>query len=995
MPLLLNAQTNRVIHGTVTIKKTNEALAGVNVFIPGSTKGTTTNADGKYEIPVTATDRELQFSFIGFISETKDITGQNEVNAELTEDIHSLEDVVVVGFGTQKKSDLTGAISTVNIKEINQRAVATLDQALQGQVAGVDVTTNSGTPGSNMMIRVRGVGTINNSDPLFVVDGMMLNDINFLNPNDIETLQVLKDASATAIYGSRGANGVIIITTKKGKSGDGNVSFSSYYGIQNPWRSSNMLDGPTWGYLSNEAAVATGQEPLFEDPSKLPTYNYFEAICEKNAPVKKNDLSFSGGSDKGTYFLSASQFAQNGIIKKTGFERITLRANSDFNVKPWLKIGENITLVKTNYKSQYENDEWTSPILTSFTRDPVTPPLSDDGKFNKAIYSDIWNPLAVIEYDNPRSINYRGLGNIFADITLFKGLIFRTNISAEYSNVEYSNYTPVYYVFAAQQNPNKSNLTNSTSSSLINQWSNTLTYEKKIGGHYFSVMAGGESYSQTYKSLGVSVQDIPSNDPNLFFIDNAIGKNAGESSGITTRVKQLSGLARINYNFKERYLLTANFRADGSSKFVRGKRWDYFPSFSVGWRLSEEPFMEQYDKIDNLKLRAGWGRIGNEQSVIGYQYSTFASPDANYVWGGVLTSGFSFNGTGNPQLKWETTETINAGIDFEFFKGKISGSIDYFKKITDNMLLRVPTPGQAGLLDSPFQNKGKFSNKGVELSLQYRNYHHAFTYTISGTLSKIVNKVLDLGADNAFIDGAFFYNTVYLTRTQAGTPIAQFFGYKTDGLFQNWEEVNAQTAQEGVAPGDVKYVDKNNDNVLDARDFFILGSPLPKLTYSFTGSCAYKGFDFSCFFQGVYGNKVYNGVSMYTLSGLGGYNNLSRDMIGRWHGEGTQNNPKYPRMGGSMDNNSILQSDRLLEDGSFLRIKNVQIGYTLPQVLTRKIKVDLIRAYINAQNLFTFTKYTGLDPEVGMRNDDPFDVGVDRGYYPPARMYSIGINISL
>jgi TonB-linked SusC/RagA family outer membrane protein len=985
--IVLNAQniTVRTITGTLTNKVKGETLVGVSIFVPGTTNGVTTGPDGRYSINIRAKDTVLQFSYVGFLTQVVQIQNQTQINVILEEDVQAIETVVVVGYGTQKKSDLTGAISTVDMHSMEKRSVSTIDQALQGQVAGVDVTSNSGTPGGGVMVRIRGIGTLNDSDPLFVIDGMMVSDINFLNPNDVENITVLKDASSTAIYGSRGSNGVVIITTKKGHKG-GQVNFSSYYGVQNLWRSNNVLDAPTWGYLKNEAMVAAGNLPAISDPSKLQTTDYLKAISNKNAPISNMDLSFSGGGDKGDYFFSVNKFNQQGIINKTGFDRTSLRANSSYNVESWLKIGENITLAQEKSQTGVEGDEWTSMIVTSITRDPATPVRNTDGTFRRGIYNDIWNPVAVIQYANNQDVIYRSLGNIFADISLMKGLVFRTNYSLEYSSGETDAYVPVYYVFSVQQNT-VSKLSKTNSSRLTGQWSNTLNYEKSFGKHTISALIGAETYSFDYKWNGLSVNNVPNDNPDIRYIDNAIGKNQASVFGNISQVRQLSGLTRLNYDYMEKYLFTANFRADASSKFTNKNRWGYFPSFSLGWKITEEPFLKSNKIISTLKLRGGWGQIGNQGSVAPYQYVTSAQSGANYVWGGVLAPGFSFPGAGNDEIKWETSTTENIGLDFGLFDGRLSGSIDYFIKNTSGMLLQVPVPGQTGIQNAPTQNAGAMQNSGIELSAIYKNSSHGLSYSIGVNFSKINNKVVDLGPDNAFIDGAFFFNSYYVTRTIVGQSIAQFYGYKTDGLFQNQSEINAQTAQKNVAPGDVRYVDANKDGILD---YYFLGSPLPKFTYSLNGNVSYKGFDLSCSLQGVYGNKIFNGPSIYSRSSTATWN-LSRDMINRWTGEGTQTDARYPRLNAA-DVNNTMMSDRLIEDGSYLRIKTLQLGYNLGESLTRALKLENLRVFVNAQNLFTFTKYTGLDPEIGMRN--ALDMGVDRGSYPQARVYSVGLNVT-
>ena len=979
---------NQIIEGVVSDKQSGHILSGVSVQATVSGIGTITDGQGHYILRLPLADNELQFSCVGYTTQKVTIQNQKKVDVFLTEDIQNLNSVVVVGYGTQRKKDLTGAVSVVDMKEMSKKTVATLDQALQGQVAGVDVTTNSGTPGGGVMVRIRGIGTLNNSDPLFVVDGMMTGDINYLNSNDVESIQILKDASATAIYGSRGANGVVIITTKRGKKGTALIGLNSYYGVQNPWRGSNVMDGPTWASLRNEALVAAGYAPVIADPAQQPTYNYFDAISNKNAPIYNVNVSVSGASEKGDYFLSVDKFSQDGILKKTGFDRLTLRSNASYNVKPWLKVGENLTLVKTNHTSQYENDEWTSMLITAFTRDPVTPVKDENGKFNKAIYSDVWNPAATIEYTNDKSVNYRTIGDIYAHLTLAKRLVLKSDYLFEYSFGEADSYTPVYFVFGMQKN-DVSKLGKYNSGFFIKQWSNTLNYDAKFGEHSIAAMIGVETYSSDYKWNSTNVNNVPSDDPHIRFIGNALGKNAAVVDGSMSQLRLLSGLARINYNYKDRYLFTSNFRADGSSKFLNSKnKWGYFPSFSVGWKISEESFMQNVTPISNLKLRVGWGQIGNEGSVGAYQYVTSASPGANYVWGGVLIPGFAFKGTGNTELKWETSTTTNVGVDFGFFTNKLSGSVDYFIKKTSDMLLRVPVPGQTGIELAPYQNAGSMQNKGIEVSLSYRDNAGDFTYAIGANFAKIMNKVLSLGANNGFIDGASFANSFYVTRTIVGQPIAQFYGYKTDGLFQNWNEVNAQTAQQNVAPGDVKYVTDKDGKLA----YFFLGSPMPKFTYALNTNFGYKGVDLSIALQGVYGNKIFNGPIIYTKSSSGFYN-MSRDMINRWRGEGTQTDARYPRLV-SNDVNNGLYSDRYLEDGSYLRFKTVQLGYNVPASFLKHISFQSLRVYINAQNLLTFTKYTGMDPEIGMRNGDPLDVGVDRGFYPSPRTFSVGLNLT-
>jgi TonB-dependent starch-binding outer membrane protein SusC len=984
-PIFAQNTNVRTIKGTVTDKASRETLAGVTVVVPGTNIGFITDNDGRYSINVPLKDSVLQFSFVGYLTQVVSIKNQTQIDIFLEEDIQSLEEIVVVGYGTQKKSDLTGSISTVSVEELGKRNVSSVGQALQGQVAGVDVSSSSGTPGAGVTIRIRGIGTLNSSDPLYVVDGMMVNDIDFVNPNDIESMQVLKDASATAIYGSRGANGVVLLTTKKGTKGDAIVSFSSYYGVQNAWRSSNVMDGPTWAYLRNEALIAKGYAPIVTDPSVLPTTDWFKEISNKNAPISNIDLSVSGGSEKGNYYISVNKFSQEGTIKKTNYDRLSFRSNSTYDVKSWLKIGENITLIKTTSQSPAPSDEWTGTLLTAMMRDPVTPVKNSDGSYTKSPFNDTFNPAAIIEYYNNDNITYRTIGNVFSDITLLKGLVFKTDYSFEYTYSDARDYVPVYYVFNSQKS-DISTLSDYYGKNYIQQWTNTLNYEKILGDHNFSVLAGTETFSDDYKESGITVSGVPK-DYDVITIDNATGNNSARVNGAYSQLRQFSFLARLNYSYKDKYLLTSNFRADGSSKFIKGKRWDYFPSFSLGWKISEESFLKSVDFINSLKLRAGWGQIGNQGSVGAYDYLTTASSGADYIWGGVLNKGFCFPGVGNPELKWEMTATTNIGIDFSVLNSKLSGTIEYYIRNTNGMLLQVPTPGQTGIQNWPYQNAGEMRNSGMEFSLQYRNMDRAFTYSFGGNFSTIKNEVVSLGAIEGFISGSSFANMADLTRTYAGKSIAPFYGYKTDGLFQNLDEVNAQTAQTDVAPGDVRYVDADNNGELD---IVRIGNPLPKFTYSFNASCSYKGFDLSATFQGVYGNDLFNGPMLYTKSSTANWN-LSRDMINRWTGEGTQNDARYPRMAANDVNNSYI-SDRYIEDGSYLRLKTLQLGYNFNKNITTKMHLSTVRLYLNAQNLLTFTKYTGQDPEIGIAG--PLEMGVDRGVYPQARVYSLGLNVA-
>jgi len=985
----LSTYAQNSITGVVTDAESGETLPGVNVHIKGTTNGTITDINGNYSINVS--DAEvLVFSFVGYQDKEVTISNQSELNIALQVEALGLNEVIVVGYGTQKKSDLTGAISTVDMKELQSRQVSTIDQALQGQVAGVDVTTNSGTPGGGVMVRIRGIGTLNDANPLFVVDGMMVDDIDFLNTNDIESMQVLKDASATAIYGSRGANGVVIITTKNGsKNQEAKISFNSYYGVQNFWRRAPTCNSEQWAILNNEAQRAAGkpQHGGLENPATLPYTDWFNEISNANAPIQNYDLSVSGGNENNTYYLSGSYLNQEGIVDKSDFTRGSLRANGTHKPKKWLTIGENITLVKTEQNEVLEGDEWNNILISSFNMDPVSPVYNEDGTFAEGKYNDINNPVARLHYTNDTYTNYRTLANVYADIKFLKDFTFRTNYNMEYTFGTSDYYYPHFYVSPVFKNDN-STIGKYHDNLFISQWSNTLTYKKTINDtHNLTLLIGEETYSLRAEWDGITAKNVPTDDPDVRYIDNATGNTSAVTYGSANEEKQLSYLARLNYDYKGKYLLTANFRADASSKFSKKNQWGYFPSFSAGWRLTEENFLKDVDWLYNLKLRAGWGEIGNQGSVPSYQNVTTASTGMNYTWGGQFVPGSAFTSSGNDEIKWETSTTTNIGVDFGIMGGKINGTFEFFNKTTSDMLLQVPVPGQAGLQEAPWQNAGEMKNSGIELSLNYSNRDNPFKYSFGLIMSHIKNEVTSLGNGNEFIDGGSFRGNAYLTRTVVGKPIAQFYMYKTDGLFQNWDEVNSQSAQSGVAPGDIRYATTTNEDGEEELAYFFAGSPLPDFTYSFNMNFEYKGFDLTMNFQGVSGNETFNAAAWYNRSSSA-YWNLNVDMLNRWTGENSTNDAHYPRMN-AMDSNNSLMSDRFIEDGSFLRFKTLQIGYTVPV----KKHIDKLRFYFNAQNLYTFTKYSGLDPEIGTGYTGGLDIGIDRASYPQARLMSFGVNL--
>jgi len=964
-------------------------LPGVSIIVEGTQKGTSTDFDGKYSIEANEGDK-LQFSFMGYTLQTLKLSNQTELNISMVPDAKALEEIVVVGYGVQKKSDLTGAISTVDPSDLQGRDVATVDQALQGQMPGVTVTQASGSPGEAPSIRIRGIGTLNNSDPLYVVDGMMVDDISYLNSRDIESLQVLKDASSSAIYGSRGANGVIIVTTKKGKSGEGKVSFNAYYGFQNFAHKPELTNATEWAILNNEARLAAGLSPNYNDPSSYGEgTDWLGAITNKNAPIQNYDISFSGGNEKSTYFISSAYMQQDGIIQKSNFDRISVRVNSESQVKKWLKIGENITITSSNQGKILEEDDWNNLLVTPLTNSPLQPIYNADGSYSVSD-NQVNNPVAKVDNTINNLNSFKFIGNAYAEIEFMKGLTFRSNLGIQYGIGQEDNYEPIYYVSPTEGNSINS-LFRGHNKDSSTEWTNLISYNTVVADvHSVSAVAGTSVFTQKFEWDGLTVTNLPTDNEDNRVIDNSPNLNKGNVYGSFIENKQLSYFGRVNYAYDSKYLLTANFRADGSSKFGDAHKWGYFPSFSVGWKILEEDFMSNIDYLSSLKFRVGWGQLGNEGSLRPYGQTTLASGNKRYVWGGKIVSGIAFESVGNSELKWETTTTTNFGLDFGLLKDKLSGTIEYYVKNTTDMILQVPVAGQTGIESFPYQNSGAMKNSGIELSLNWNDNIGDLEYSVGGNFTTINNEVVSLGGSNEFVDGEEYRNWGYITRTVVGRPISNFYGLEAEGLFQNQAEIDAYYANNSkgvpndIKPGDVRYKDINGDGKVGEEDYDFIGNPLPDFTYSLTGSLAYKGFDFNFMFNGIYGNEIYNGTNDYLLNSTA-YWNLSKESLNRWTGEGSTNNPKHARMN-SKDTNNSKKSSRYIEDGSYLRLQNVQLGYSLPKSLLTKVKLERLRVYVSGQNLYTFTNYMGYDPEVGGN-------GLDRAIYPIPRTITLGVNL--
>ncbi|MBN1127415.1 MAG: SusC/RagA family TonB-linked outer membrane protein [Chitinispirillaceae bacterium] len=918
-----------------------------------------------------------------------------------------LEKEVVVGYGTMKKEDLTGSVVSVKSDELARDAAFSVRKALQGRAAGVSITQNSGAPGKAMTVRIRGVGTINNSDPLYVVDGAPVSGIDFLNPNDIESISILKDASATAIYGSRGANGVVMVTTKKAKEGINRVTYDMYVGTQQPWKKPSLCNAEQWAILNNEARRAANLPvyPELDDPSSLGEgTNWFDEVIRDNALIQQQTVSVTRGTDKLKYYMSAGYFDQEGIVRGSGLEKLMFRFNTENKIADWISVGNNFGLARFTTDHADESDEWNSVLVNALAIDPVSTPRDDTGKLAPSAYNNMKNPVGIVENTNITAKKIAFSGTLYSAVSIFDVLKLRSTFGIDMGFNDSANFYPKYYISASDRNDNAVVTRKATTD---NAWvfENTVTFERTFADdHSVKLLAGGTAQERGWDSVFAQNQTTPSNDSALRVLDATIGLSP-RVRGLLGGNSLASGFSRLEYDYGNKYLLTFTFRTDGSSRFAPDKRWGNFPSAAGAWKVTQEPFMANVPFVEGLKLRAGWGITGN-QEIGDYLYTTTTSSKQDYPIGGTINPGTTFLSSGNDQIHWEQQEATNAGLDLTAFDGRIEFLADVFLKKTTGMLVQPTIPAMAGLKTSPMVNGGSIENRGVELVLNYRESIGGFLSNLGINFSTYANEVLSLGENDEPIADADFLHSGLVTRTEVGHPIGCFYGYKTDGLFQSWDEVNAftyvdkdgatQLVQPNAAPGDIRYRDDDHDGQWDKG---YIGSPHPDFIMGLNADVAYKGFDLNITLQGVYGNQVFNGTRWYTENGAGFFN-LDTRMLDRWTGEGSVDDKNLPRMSANDANNRFI-SDRYVEDGSYARVKTLQLGYTLNESLSGKFLVKKCRFYVGAENLFTLTRYTGLEPEVGLTEartgtkNSALSIGLDRTTYPQARTYLAGMNVTL
>jgi TonB-linked SusC/RagA family outer membrane protein len=967
------AQTNVQVQGTI-IDSTGEPLPGVNVVIKGTLTGTVSDLYGKYNLSAPS-DATLVFSFVGFTNQEIPINNQTEINLTLADDTSDLDEFVVVGYGLQRKSDLTGSISSIKSKEINRLPVSNVTQALQGRVSGVQVTSLSGAPGAGTTIRIRGVGTLNNSNPLFVVDGMLLDDIDFLNPNDVESMEVLKDASATAIYGSRGANGVVIVSTKQGSfNTKGRISVDTYTGIQQVADRIDLVNGRQFAELANELEQNIGNRPLYNVGDYGVGTDWQDQIF-RNAPVSSVNLGASGGNANTSYSLSVNYFNQKGVVKESEFERLTVRLNNQYKFGEAVTFGHNFSFIYTNQQNE------PGVVGNAYRAYPIFDPRNPDGSYTNT--TPVGNPAAQFEYNsNNQSNNYRSVGNFFMDVKFLKNFTFRSNFGLDLSFNDGKSFTPVFFVSPTQQNFENSVSVNAGRNRNI-LWENTVNYTKEWDNHRLDLLGGITTQSFYQEFLSGGRRNLPGEDPSLWYL------NAGELTSQTNSNSagdwsMLSFLFRVNYTFRDKFLVTGTFRRDGSSRFGRESRFGNFPSIALGYRLIEESFLQDQSVLSELKIRGSWGIIGNDKIAF-YEGRPVVTGNENAVFGEneALIYGATLTRLANPFIQWEETVTSNIGLEFGFFDNKLSGELDYYYRRTNDILVGVPIPAYVGSSNNPVVNAASVENRGIDLSLNWREQKGDFGYYFGIVASTVNNKVLAIGEGNeAIFGGAVGISGLLGSRTIIGESIGHYYGYKTAGVFQNEEQL-ANTPRRGPeGAGDLIFEDTNGDGVVNSKDRVILGSPIPDLVYGFNIGFDYKGFDFSVDFNGTIGNEIYNSKKQVRFNTY----NFETSFLDRWTGEGTSN--VEPRVTNGGHNYEV--SDRFIEDGSFLRLRNVQIGYSFPKVALDRVKLQSFRIYVSGTNLFTMTNYTGYTPEIGGGN--VLGTGYDSSLYPIARTFNVGVS---
>lgn len=986
-------QQAKTVTGTVT-DVSGEPIIGANIRIKGTTTGTITDIDGNFSIKAEP-QSVIEVSYIGYLTQETVINNQKSIRFLLKEDTKTLDEVVVIGYGVQKKADLTGSVANINTEKLNTQSNANIGQALQGKIAGVDIVSQGGAPGSGTRIMVRGIGTLNNASPLYIVDGMYMNSIDHINPNDIASIDVLKDASSAAIYGSRAANGVIIVTTKEGSNTEGKpiIDLSVNLGISTASKFLDMLDAKGWAEVTTIARQAIGKPALdmATDLANKPD-NDWQDIMFRPALMQNYNLSVKGGGKYSTYYTGLGYFNQDGIVKDTNYQRYNIQSKNDYK-RGIFSAGTNLIISFSHDKPLHQ--ELRGGMIGTILQSVPTLEKYDDTREGGygGTYGDVVNiphPLAIID-DNIMdryNENVKIFANLYAQIELFKGLKYKLNLTPDFSFERYKNYLNKYDFGLATNSITQLTERQRRRRNILVE--NLLTFDRTFGEHKISALAGYTYQDSRFRHIQAYGEGLPQG---LEEIDAATTNRSNE--GNSWRSVLTSILGRVFYSYQNKYLFTATIRRDGSSKFGKNNRYGYFPSFSLGWNVAEEKFMENVHWLDQLKLRGGYGVLGN-QEIDNYQYSSTITTGINYPDGngGLLQGAFPKN-FANPDIKWEETAMTNVGIDFMAFNNRLSLTADYYVKNTKDILLTVPIPISSGGANDPIRNAGKIRNNGFEFNLGWMDQPNpdiSYGINLIGSFNK--NKVIAMGSESGSIKGGSTNQNITTSETKAGYPIGGYWLISTAGYFNSQEEVDAyakdgKKIQPAAEPGDIKFVDANNDGVINDDDRVFQGSPFPDFTFALNGNMRYKNFDLSIGLQGVLGNKIYN-ATRQTLEDVTKGSNFLASCLDYWTPE--NKNASHPRLTWDDPNrNTRAESDRYLENGSYLRLRSVQLGYTFPQTWF-KGAIQHARVYINAENLFTITSYSGYSPDVNADNANYR--GFDNFIYPTNRTFMLGLNVT-
>lgn len=978
LPMCMFAQ-QITVQGVVK-DQTGETVIGASVMEKGTTNGTITGIDGDFSLNMSP-NATLVVSFVGYKTQEVQVKGQKQLQVVLSEDAEMLDEVVVIGYGTMKKSDLTGAVSSIGNKDIKDSPVSNLGQAIQGKISGVQIV-DAGKPGDNVSIKIRGLGSINNCDPLVVIDGVPTDlGLSSLNMADVERLDVLKDASATAIYGSRGANGVVMITTKRGTEGKGKLAVSANYSFQNATNVPSLLNAAQYAELSNDMMVNSGRNPNPEwaNPSELGAGTDWMDELLRTGVMQNYTVSYSGGNEKSHYYVSGGFLDQSGIVKSVNYRRFTFQSNSDAQVLKWLKFSNNITFSADTKKSGSYN------IGDALKALPIYPVKNEDGSWsgpdgNSEWYGSTRNPIGPTELNKSQTDGYNFLANLTAELTFTKWLKFKSTFGYDAKFWFIDNFTPKY-----NWKPTPTEETSrykSDNKSFTYLWDNYFLFDHTFAEkHRVGLMAGMSAQWNTNDYLNAQ--------KNVFMFDNVHEMDNGEEmyaiGGNETEWALLSYMARVNYSYEDRYLLTATIRRDGSSRFGKKHRWGTFPSVSVAWRASQEKWFPKNDYINDLKVRAGYGVTGSQASVGNYSYLASYNTSV-YPFG--ISSGnqtaLVSSTLANPYIHWEEVAQTNIGFDASLFNSRVMFSFDAYLKETRDMLVKASIPITSGFEDTTttYTNAGKVRNQGIEMSLHTINLTGELGWETNLTATYNKNKIKDLNSDVPYYINQI--NNSYVTMLAKDYPINVFYGYVTDGIFQNQSEVNTHAVQPGAEPGDIRFRDLNNDGVINDSDRTVIGNPNPSWLFSMNNSLSYKGFELSVFLQGIAGNKIYNANNIDNTGMAAAYNQTT-DVLKRWQGEGTSNS--MPRAVFGDPNQNTRVSDRFVENGSYLRLKNITLSYTFPKQWLQKAQIENARLSLSCENVATITGYSGFDPEVGIN-------GIDQNRYPISRTFSLGLNFN-